>query len=94
MDAADGRVTVQGRLRFSDDLNQANQFFIDVKGEPQSVRLQVPFKAFEQHNLPYYCGSPVRIVGRGERKGGEVVVTQVTELRSLVGLKPGAAGRE
>ncbi|VTU02580.1 Uncharacterized protein OS=Lentisphaera araneosa HTCC2155 GN=LNTAR_07854 PE=4 SV=1: HXXSHH [Gemmataceae bacterium] len=94
VELAEGRVTVQGRLRFSDDLDQANQFFIDVKGEPQPVRLQVPFKTFEQHNLPYYCGSPVRVVGRGERKGGEVVVTQVTELRSLIGLKPGAAGRE
>ena len=83
------KVTVQGRLRFSHDLDQANQFFIDVKGEPQPVRLQVPFKTFERHNLPYFCGSPVRIVGTGMRKGNEIVVTQVSELGSLIGLKPG-----
>ena len=83
------KVTVQGRLRFSHDLDQANQFFIDVKGEPQPVRLQVPFKTFERHNLPYFCGSPVRIVGTGMRKGNEIVVTQVGELGSLIGLKPG-----
>ncbi|MBA4192411.1 MAG: hypothetical protein C0467_30965 [Planctomycetaceae bacterium] len=90
VEVAQTKVTVQGRLRFSHDLDKANQFFIDVEGEALPVRLQVPFKTFEQHNLPYYCGSPVRIVGKGERTGKEVVVTQVSELQSLVGLKPGS----
>ena len=89
VEVKDGVVTVQGRLRFSADLSQANQFFIDVEGQPQPVRLQVPFKTFEQNNLPYYCGTPVQISGSGRIEGEEVVVTQVSSLRSLIGLTPG-----
>lgn len=80
------QVKVQGRLRFSSDLNQANQFFIDVEGK--AIRIQVPFKTFEQHNLPYFCGSPVSISGKGSQKNGEVLITSVTELQSIIGIKP------
>lgn len=93
VEVADGKVKVQGRLRFSADLNQANQFFMDVQGEAQPVRLQIPFKAFEQHNLPYFCGTPVLISGSGSRQSGEVVVTQVSALQSLIGIGPGKDGR-
>jgi hypothetical protein len=84
------KVTTQGRLRYSTDLAQANEFFIDVQGEAKPVRLKVAFKNVMQHNLPYFCGTPVRIVGQGDRQGNEVVITQVNQLTSLIGLKPGA----
>lgn len=86
----DGRATVQGRLRFSSDLAQANQFFIDVEGERLPVRLQVSFKTLQQHSIPYFCGEPVVVVGDGSRKGGEIVLTQVSEIKSLSGVRPGA----
>lgn len=93
VEVADGKVKVQGRLRFSADLDRANEFFIDVQGEAQPVRLRVPFKAFEQHNLPYFCGTPVLISGSGSRTGGEVTVTQVSSLESLIGIAPGRDSR-
>jgi hypothetical protein len=77
------KVTVQGLLRFSTDPERANEFFLEGTGEPQPVRLQVSFKTMEQHALPFYCGTPVRVVGTGARQGKELVVTSVSQFTSL-----------
>ena len=37
-------VEVQGRLRLSDDLNEARIFYVDVKGSP--LRIDVEFRDF------------------------------------------------
>lgn len=85
----DGRVEVQGRLRPSADLGEANRFYVDVPGEARPVRLQLSFKALQQHVVPYFCGSAVRLAGPGRREGNEVVLSGLTELRSLDGRGPG-----
>ena len=89
VDARGGQVKVQGRLRFSSDLSRANQFFVDVAGRSQPVRVQVSFKALQQHNLLYFCGTPVLITGSGTQEGEETIITQITELQSLIGVAPG-----
>jgi hypothetical protein len=90
VEISQSKVTVVGRLRYSSDLDQANEFLVDVQSEAKPIRLKVAFKNVMQHNLPYFCGTPVRFVGQGERKGNEIVVTQVNQFESLAGLKPGS----
>lgn len=84
-------VTVQGRLRLSEDLNEANVFYIDVKNGP-SVRIEVKFKDFHDFNLAYHCGTAVKISGNCADRSGQLVVSKITALESLFGKKPGTAG--
>lgn len=83
-----GRVTVQGRLRMSDDLNEAKVFFVDVEGCPP-VRVEVEFRDFHHFNLAYHCGTAITMTGDGSDHGGQLVITKVTELKSVFGKKPG-----
>lgn len=83
-----GKVTVQGRLRLSEDLNEAKIFYVDVDGEP-SVRIEVGFRDFHDFNLAYHCGTPITLSGNGVDRGGQFVITKVTDLKSLFGKKPG-----
>ncbi len=86
-----GTVTVQGRLRMSDDLNEAKIFYVDVTAEP-SVRVEVQFRDFHNFNLAYHCGTPITLTGQGERHGGQVRITKVTDLKSVFGKLPGSKG--
>jgi len=81
-------ITVQGRLRMSDDLDEAKLFFIDIQDQ-QSVRIDVNFNDFHHFNLAYHCGTPITLTGTGQQSGGQFVITKLTELRSLFGKKPG-----
>ncbi len=83
-----GTVTAQGRLRLSEDLNEAKIFYIDVTGKP-SIRIEVAFRDFHDFNLAYHCGTAIKITGNGVDRGGQLVITKVTELKSLFGRKPG-----
>ncbi len=83
-----GTITAQGRLRLSEDLNEAKIFYIDVAGKP-SVRIEVGFRDFHEFNLAYHCGTAIRLTGDGVDHGGQLVITKVTELKSLFGRKPG-----
>ncbi len=85
---ANGKITVQGRLRLSDNLDEAKIFFVDVEGAP-SVRIEVNFRDFHDFNLAYHCGTPIKLTGNGSRKNGQLVITKVTDLHSLFGKKPG-----
>ncbi|MEM1224333.1 MAG: DUF1552 domain-containing protein [Planctomycetota bacterium] len=82
------KIEVQGRLRLSDDLDEAKVFFVDVD-ERTSVRVEVSFRDFHDFNLAYHCGTPVTLVGTGTEKGGQLLMTKLTELHSLFGKKPG-----
>ena len=84
-------ITVQGRLRLSEDLNEANVFYIDVN-DRQSVRIVVKFRDFHDFNLAYHCGTAVNITGNCADKGGQLVISKITALKSLFGKKPGSAG--
>lgn len=83
-----GVITVQGRLRLSEDLNEAKVFYVDVEGKP-SVRIEVAFRDFHDFNLAYHCGTPIKLTGNGSERGGQLLITKVTNLKSLFGKKPG-----
>ena len=84
-------INVQGRLRLSEDLNEANVFYIDVNDQ-QSVRIVVKFRDFHDFNLAYHCGTAVNIDGNCADKGGQLVISKISALKSLHGKKPGASG--
>jgi hypothetical protein len=86
----DKEITVQGRVRMSDNLDEAKLFFIDVQGKP-SVRVEVTFRDFHNHNIAYHCGTPIKMVGTGSTAGGRSKITKVKSLTSLFGKKPGSA---
>jgi hypothetical protein len=83
-------ITVQGRLRLSEDLNEANVFYIDVSDQ-QSVRIVVKFRDFHDFNLAYHCGTAVNISGTCADRDGQLVISKITNLRSLYGKNPGSA---
>lgn len=85
-----GTITVQGRLRLSDNLDEARIFLIDVEGQ-QPVRIDVAFRDFHNFNLAYHCGTAVKITGTVTEKNGQSVITKVHQLDSLFGKKPGSA---
>ncbi|MEM0897302.1 MAG: DUF1552 domain-containing protein [Verrucomicrobiota bacterium] len=86
---ANGRITVQGRLRMSDNLDEAKIFYIDVEGR-KSVRIEVDFKDFHGYNLPYHVGTPVTLSGNAGDAAGAPLITKITGLKSLFGKsKPG-----
>lgn len=84
------QVTVQGRLRMSDNLDEARLFFIDVDGR-EPVKVDVAFRDFHHHNIAYHCGTPVTLKGTGKKDGSHLTVNRVTELKSVFGRKPGSA---
>ena len=84
------QITVQGRLRLSEDLDEANVFYIDLN-DGASVRIEVAFRDFHRHNLAYHCGTAVRIEGEATDRAGRLVVTQIKSLHSLFGRTPGTA---
>ncbi len=82
--------TVQGRLRMSDNLDEAKVFFIDVSGRPP-VRIEVTFRDFHNFNLAYHCGTPVTLIGAGTNQSGRLTINKVTNLKSVYGKAPGSA---
>ncbi|MGY8693517.1 MAG: hypothetical protein ACKVGW_04905, partial [Verrucomicrobiia bacterium] len=84
-----GTITAQGRLRMSDNLDEAKVFYIDIAGQ-DSVRIEVVFRDFHDFNLPYHVGTPITLTGNGSSNGSQLLITKVTELKSLFGnSKPG-----
>jgi hypothetical protein len=81
-------ITVQGRLRMSDNLDESRVFFVDVAGKPP-VRVEVGFGDFHHFNLAYHCGTAVTMTGKGSQHDGKTRITKVTNLKSVFGKKPG-----
>ena len=57
-----GTITAQGRLRMSDNLDEAKIFYIDVQGKP-SVRIEISFGDFHSFNVAYHVGTPIKLSG-------------------------------
>lgn len=78
--AVQGKLTVQGRLRMSDHLDEAKVFLfcIDVADKPL-VRIEVSFRNF---NLAYHVGTPISLIGNKSERNGRLSLTKVTELGS------------
>jgi hypothetical protein len=87
-----GTMTVQGRLRMSDNLDEAKVFFIDVKGR-DSVRMEIGFGDFHSRNVAYHVGTPIKLTGKTVEKNGRTILNKITGLESLFGNStPGKAG--
>lgn len=81
-------ITVQGRLRLSDDLNEAKVFYVDLAGQA-SVRIEVNFRDFHRFNLAYHCGTAITLTGEGSDQNGQLLITKVKTLKSVHGKLPG-----
>lgn len=82
-------ITVQGRLRMSDNLDEAKVFFVDVDGQPP-VRVEVEFRDFHSFNLAYHCGTGITLTGTGKTEGDRKTINKVTSLKSVFGKRPGS----
>ncbi|QEG40126.1 DUF1552 domain-containing protein [Roseimaritima ulvae] len=82
------QIEVQGRLRLSDNLDEAKIFFVDVD-QRTVVRIEVSFRDFHHFNLAYHCGTPITLTGTGTDKGGQACITKIKQLQSLFGKQPG-----
>jgi len=80
-------VIVQGRLRLSEDLNEARIFYMDVDRHP-SIRIDVSFRDFHHFNLAYHCGTPITLSGKAEDRDGRTTITKIKSLQSLHGKMP------
>lgn len=83
------QIKVQGRLRMSDNLDEAKVFYVDVEGR-KPVRIEVQFGDFHRFNLAYHCGTGITLTGTGNSDGGRIVIKKVAELTSVFGRKPGS----
>jgi hypothetical protein len=77
-------ISAQGRLRMSDDLDEAKIFYIDVEGKP-SIRLELGFDDFHNFNVAFYCGLPITIEAEGREAAGSLTITKIRNLRSVFG---------
>ena len=83
-----GKITAQGRLRMSDDLDEARTFYLDIEGQ-SSVRIDVGFGDFHRHNLAYHCGTAIEVNGSGSKDGERLRITKINGVKSVFGKKPG-----
>jgi len=77
-------ITASGRLRMSEDLDEAKIFYIDIAGK-QPLRIDVGFSDFHGFNLAYHVGTPIVLEGKGAESNGRLVMKKVTGLRSVYG---------
>ncbi|MGY8639815.1 MAG: DUF1552 domain-containing protein [Verrucomicrobiales bacterium] len=84
-----GKLTVQGRLRMSENLDEAKVFYMDVAGQ-DSVRIEIEFRDFHSFNFPYHVGTPITLTGTVSEKNGRQVMSKISTLKSVFGnSKPG-----
>ena len=74
----------------SDNLDEAKVFYLDVENKP-SIRMEIAFGDFHNHNVAYHCGSAITVSGTGVNEGGQIVIKKIKELRSVHGKLPGSA---
>ncbi len=79
-----GKITVQGRLVMSENLDEAKTFYMEVAGK-DPVRVDVSFRDFHSFNLAYHVGTPITLTGNREEKEGQLLITKVSELKSVFG---------
>lgn len=80
----EGKITVQGRFRMSDNLDEAKVFYVDVADKP-SIRVEVGFRDFHDHNLAYHVGTPITLTGNRGEKNGQLLITKVSDIKSVFG---------
>ena len=71
--------------------DQHEDLYIDVDGKAP-VRIEVGFGDFHGYNLAYHVGTPITLTGNTSERNGRLVLTKVTDLKSVFGKsKPGKA---
>ena len=85
-----GHIIVQGRLRMSDNLDEAKIFYLDVQGHP-AVRMEIAFRDFHRFNVAYHCGTAVTVKGVGLEESGQFTIRDIQDLKSVHGAAPGSA---
>ncbi|MEM7012343.1 MAG: DUF1552 domain-containing protein [Verrucomicrobiota bacterium] len=80
----EGKVVAQGRFRMSENLDEAKVFYIDIPDQP-SIRIEVSFRDFHDFNLAYHVGTPIILTGNRNEKNGQLLITKVSEIKSLFG---------
>ncbi|MDA7640272.1 DUF1552 domain-containing protein [Opitutaceae bacterium] len=84
-----GSITAQGRLRMSENLDEAKVFYIDIEGK-LPVRIEIEFRDFHDFNLAYHVGTPITLTGDGSENGNQLLITKIKDIKSLFGnSKPG-----
>ena len=83
-----GKIDAQGRLRMSDNLDDARTFFLEIEDQ-SPLRIQVGFGDFHHYNLAYHCGAVIHLSGNGSQQGQQLLLTKVTALKPISGKKPG-----
>ncbi len=78
------KMPVQGRLRMSDNLDEAKVFYMDVAGR-DAVRVEIQFRDFHDFNFPYHVGTPIRLTGSVAERDGRPVLNKISELVSVFG---------
>lgn len=78
------KITVQGRLVMSENLDEAKTFYMEV-AEKDPVRVDVSFRDFHDFNLAYHVGTPIILEGNRDEKNGQLLMTKVSELKSVFG---------
>ena len=79
-----GKIIVQGRLVMSENLDEAKTFYMEVEGK-DPVRVDVSFRDFHDFNLPYHVGTPIVLTGNREEKNGQLLMTKVSDIKSVFG---------
>ena len=83
-----GIITAQGRLRFSDDINETRTFYIDLS-DGRSVKIDTTFKEFHDLNLAYHIGTGVVVSGPGSLQNQLINIKKVKSIKSLFGKQAG-----
>lgn len=84
-----GKISVQGHLVMSEDLDEGKTFYVEVAGR-EPVRVDVGFRDFHNFKLAYHVGTPITLTGNREERNGQLLMTKVSELRLVLGKsKPG-----
>lgn len=68
----------------SENLDEAKTFYMEV-AEKDPVRVDVSFRDFHDFNLAYHVGIPIILEGNRDEKNGQLLMTKVSELKSVFG---------
>jgi hypothetical protein len=79
-----GKISVQGRLVMSENLDEAKTFYMEVAGK-EPVRVDVSFRDFHDFNMAYHVGTPIILTGNRGEKNGQLLMTKVGDLKSVFG---------
>jgi hypothetical protein len=76
----DGTMTVRGLVQASDKLDEANVYYIRLSNSKR-VKVQARFTSLDDTRFDEFNGRVATVVGATARRGGEIVINEVTSVR-------------